>query len=171
MPRDPSGSAGTNDATTSSVTTGVRVRVATPPDAPRVRALIDAYVADGTLLPRTEAFIADHAHDFVVAVVTDAGVVGCAHLDAYSPTVAELRSLAVAPGRQGAGIGRALVHGIEHLARKRDHALLFAVSNDEAFFRRFGYLPQHIPELDRERSEVSRYKGVYARPLEPRPAR
>ena len=146
---------------------GVHVRVATPPDAPRVRALIDAYVADGTLLPRTESFIADHAHDFVVAVVEGAGVVGCAHLDAYSPSVAELRSLAVAPDRHGAGIGRALVHGIERLARKRDHALLFAVSNDEAFFRRFGYVPEHIPELDRERSEVSRYKGVYAKPVGP----
>lgn len=143
----------------------MQVRVSTPRDAWRIRQLIDLFVPDGTLLPRTEEFIEAHAHDFVVAVDDDGQVVGCAHLDAYSPSVAELRSLAVAPDRHGAGIGSALVKGIERLARKRDHALLFAVSNDEAYFRRFGFAPEHIPELDRERSEVSRYKGVYAKPV------
>ena len=42
---------------------------------------------------------------------------------------------------------------------------LFAVSNDEEFFNKFGFRARHIPELDRERSEVSRYKGVYAKDL------
>lgn len=146
----------------------MRIRPATPNDAPRIRALIDLYVADGTLLPRTDDYVAAQAHNFLVAEMRVDGVdtvIGCAHLDEYSPSVAELRSLAVAPGHQGAGIGRALVEGIERLARKRDHMLLFAVSNDEAFFARFGYTAAHIPELDRERSEVSRYKGVYVKPL------
>ena len=146
----------------------MRIRPATPNDAPRIRALIDAYVADGTLLPRTEDYVAAQAHNFLVAETRVDGVdtvVGCAHLDEYSPSVAELRSLAVAPGHHGLGIGRALVEGIERLARKRDHMLLFAVSNDEAFFARFGFGAEHVPELDRERSEVSRYKGVHAKSL------
>ena len=146
----------------------MRIRSATPNDAARIRALIDLYTADGTLLPRTEDYIAAQAHNFIVAEMRLDGVdavVGCAHLDEYSPSVAELRSLAVAPGQVGAGIGRALVEGIERLARKRDHMLLFAVSNDEAFFARFGFASMHVPELDRERSEVSRYKGVHAKPL------
>ena len=143
----------------------MRVRVAIPQDVSRIRALIDCYVANGTLLPRTEEFIEANIEDFVVAVEGGGTVVGCAHLDEYSPSVAELRSLAVAPGWQGAGIGRQLVDGVERLARKRDHALLFAVSNDEAFFARFGYAREHVPELDLERSEVSKYKGVYAKPL------
>ena len=33
------------------------------------------------------------------------------------------------------------------------------------FFSRFGFAVRHIPELDRERSEVSRYKGVFAKDL------
>ena len=33
-------------------------------------------------------------------------------------------------------------------------------SSNEEFFRARGYDIRHIPELDRERSEVSRYKGV-----------
>ena len=92
-------------------------------------------------------------------------MVGCAHLDEYAPSLGELRSLAVAPGTQGKGVGRALVEAVERLARRRDIRTLFAVSNDEAYFRHMGYEPRHIPELDRERSAVSRYKGVYAKDL------
>lgn len=146
----------------------MKIRTATANDAPRIRALIDLYVPNGTLLPRTEDFIAAQAHNFLVVETRTDGVdtvVGCAHLDEYSPSVAELRSLAVAPEAQGAGLGRALVSAVERLARKRDHMKLFAVSNDEAFFRKYAYEPEHVPELDRERSEVSRFKGVYVKTL------
>lgn len=142
----------------------IRTRRATPNDAIAIRSLIDRYVSDGTLLPRTEAFIAMNAHNFIVAV--DQGdVIGCVHLDEYAPSLSELRSLAVAREGQGKGVGRALVRATEALARQRGTATLFAVSNDEAFFRRFDFEPRHIPELDRERSEVSRYKGVFAKDL------
>src|SRR4029453_16756993 len=57
----------------------MEIRRATERDAPAIRALIDLYVADGTLLPRTEEFIASHADHFVVAGRGDP-VVGWAHL-------------------------------------------------------------------------------------------
>jgi len=142
----------------------MHVRKATPQDAAAIKALIDRYVPSGTLLPRTEEFIATRAHEFLV-VEHERRVVGCVHLDEYAPSLAELRSLAVDPDVQGLGLGRTLVEGTEDFARRRGYATLFAVSNDEAFFRRFGFLPRHIPELDRERSEVSRYKGVFAKDL------
>lgn len=145
-------------------TATVRTRRATAHDAIAIRTLIDTYVSDGTLLPRTEEFISSHAHNFIVAE-ENGRVVGCVHLDEYAPSLSELRSLAVARDGQGKGIGRALVVATEALARQRGSATLFAVSNDEAFFRRFGFEPRHIPELDRERSEVSRYKGVFAKDL------
>ncbi|CAN5915159.1 hypothetical protein BH11GEM1_BH11GEM1_00570 [soil metagenome] len=142
----------------------MRVRTATSNDAHAIRRLIDSNVADGTLLPRSEAFIGMHAPHFLVA--EDSGhVVGCVHLDECAPSLAELRSLAVEPGWQGKGVGRALVQATVALASLRGYATLFAVSNDEAFFRRFGFETRPIPELDRERSEVSRYKGVYARDI------
>ena len=143
----------------------ITVRAATARDAISVRALIDLFVPSGVLLPRSEDFIATYAHNFVVAEATGAGVVGCAYLDEYSPSIAELRSLAVSPDWQGAGVGRALVGGIEQLARTREYATLFAVSNDEAYFKRYGFEQREIPELDRERSEVSKFKGVYAKEL------
>jgi amino-acid N-acetyltransferase len=142
----------------------VRVRHAHARDAAGIRALIDLYVADGTLLPRTESFIAAHAEHFLVAE-NDGHLLGCVHLDEYAPSLAELRSLAVDTSQRGKGIGSALVHATEELARQRGHTTLFAVSNDEAYFNRFNFFARHIPELDRERSEVSRYKGVFAKDL------
>lgn len=143
----------------------MRTRKATPFDAAEIKRLIDLYVASGTLLPRSEEFIASNAQHFIVAVGDERHIVGCVHLDEYAPSLAELRSLAVAPDTQGKGVGRVLVDGTERFARRRGYATLFAVSNDEAFFRRFGFEPRYIPELDRERSEVSKYKGVYAKDL------
>jgi amino-acid N-acetyltransferase len=144
----------------SSVTT----RRATPADATGIVALIEHHVGDGTLLPRGEAFVAAHAADFIVAE-RDGRIVGCVHLDEYAPSLAEIRSLAVAESERGTGVGTLLVTALERLARGRDYTTLFAVSNRDDFFRRRGYLDRQIPELDRERSAVSRYKGVFAKEL------
>jgi len=95
----------------------------------------------------------------------DSHVVGCVHLDEYAPSLAEIRSLAVAPDAQGLGLGAGLVRELERLAARRDLTTLFAVSNSGEFFRRLGYEERHIPELDRERSAVSKYKGVHAKDL------
>ena len=144
--------------------TTAAVRSAHVRDAKTISELIGLYVADGTLLPRTPEFIAERVIDFLVTAV-DGRVVACVHLDEYSPSLVEVRSLAVEPGYQGRGLGRELVRAAEELARRREYATVFAVSSNDEFFRALGYLPRHIPELDRERSEVSRYKGVYAKDL------
>jgi N-acetylglutamate synthase and related acetyltransferases len=144
--------------------TQIHTRRANPTDAPAIKALIDLYVSSGTLLPRSQEFLELHSHEFIVA--TDGkNVIGCVHLDEYSPSLAELRSLGVSPDWQGKGVGAELVHATERFARARGYDTLFAVSNDEVFFKKFGFQPMHIPELDLERSEVSRYKGVYAKDL------
>ena len=144
------------------------IRRATSADAAAIQSLIDGYVPSGELLPRSHEFIAAHADDFLVAVedAPTVRVIGCVHLDEYAPSLAEVRSLAVAPGHQRGGVGVALVAAAEALARRRGLTTLFAVTNSGPFFERLGYTARHIPELDRERSEVSRFKGVYARDLE-----
>ena len=144
----------------------LQVRRATAADAARISALVELFVPSGTLLPRAESFVAAHAQDFLVA--EQAGrIVGCVHLEEYAPSLAEVRSLAVDPTAQSGGVGVKLVEALERLARARGYATVFAVSNRDEFFVRRGYDPRHIPELDRERSAVSRYKGVFAKDLEP----
>lgn len=150
----------------------VSIRRAAAPDAPAIKALIDRYVGTGALLPRTTTFIADHAHDFSVAVDDRGTIVGCVHLEEYAPSLAEIRSLTVAPDWQGHGVGRSLVTAAERLARIRSYATVFAVSNIGPFFTGLGYRQRHIPELNRERSAVSKFKGVYAKDMkEPRSSR
>ena len=141
------------------------IRRAVASDARAIESLIDRHVASGTLLPRTVDFIAERSADFLVATVGER-VVGCVHLEDYSPSLAEVRSLVVDPAWQGRGIGTALVHALEELALRREYPIVFAVSNNDAFFLSQGYAPREIPELDRERSEVSRFKGVFAKSLE-----
>ncbi|NUO64076.1 MAG: GNAT family N-acetyltransferase [Gemmatimonadaceae bacterium] len=147
------------------------VRRATEFDAAAISALIETYTSSGTLLPRSVDFVTTYCHEFIVATDDEDRVIGCVHLDEYSPSIAELRSLAVAQSAQGLGLGRELVQATIDLATKREYTLLFAVSNDEAFFARFGFARMDIPELDRERSEVSRYKGVFAKELKAPAAR
>lgn len=140
------------------------IRHAVPADIPAIVALIDLNVPSGELLPRTPEFVLGHLEHFLVAD-RDRSLIGCVHLEEYAPSLAEVRSLAVSPGAQGAGVGGALVDALEGLARVRGYATLFAVSNSGDFFRRRGYEERHIPELDRERSSVSKYKGVHAKDL------
>lgn len=140
----------------------VKVRSAAAADVEAILALIDLNVPSGELLPRTADFVTLNADHFLVAE-RNGRVVGCVHLEEYAPSLAEVRSLAVSPDAQGAGVGVALVEALERLARVRGYTTLFAVSNSGDFFRRRGYAERHIPELDRERSSVSRYKGVHAK--------
>lgn len=139
-------------------------RIATPADVGAIVALIDLNVPSGELLPRTPEFVGLNVHNFIVAE-SEGEVIGCVHLDEYAPSLAEVRSLAVSPDAQGLGVGVALVEALERLARVRGYATVFAVSNSGDFFRKRGYEERHIPELDRERSSVSRYKGVHAKDL------
>jgi amino-acid N-acetyltransferase len=140
------------------------VRTARADDAETIEALIAHHVPDGTLLPRSAEFVRERAMEFLVAEDAS-GLLGCAHLDEYAPSLAEVRSLAVHPSAQGRGVGVALVNALEQLARRRRYAVLFAVSNRDSFFISRGFKPRHIPELDRERSEVSKFKGVFAKDL------
>jgi N-acetylglutamate synthase-like GNAT family acetyltransferase len=150
--------------TSSHPTSAIRTRSAAAADADAIVALIELNVPSGELLPRSREFVQLHCDHFIVAE-RDGRVVGCVHLDEYAPSLAEVRSLAVAPEAQGAGVGVGLIAALERLARTRGYTTLFAVSNSGDFFRRRGYEERHIPELDRERSSVSKYKGVHAKDL------
>lgn len=137
-------------------------RPATEADAPAIRALIDENVASGALLPRTEDFISLNHEHYLVVTENDT-VLGCIHLEEYAPSIAEVRSVAVSSAARGRGVGDALMAAVERLARQRQVTTIFAVTNNLKFFADRGFEERAIPELDRERSAVSRYKGVYAK--------
>jgi amino-acid N-acetyltransferase len=149
-------------------TTPTHTRRARTSDAARIAALIGQHVATGELEPRTPEYVAERALEFLVAEETPGGrVIGCVHLTEYSPSLAEIRSLAVDASHQHRGIGAALLRAVEALATRLDYPTVFSVSNDETYCLRHGYARREIPELRPEHSEVSRYRGVFAKDLIP----
>ena len=140
------------------------IRKAVAADALHIKALIDGNVSSGVLLPRSLEFILSQLDHYVVAEL-DGEVVGCAHLEEYAPSLAEIRSVSVAAEHRRHRVGSDLVAAAEALGRKRQYSTLFAVSDRDRFFKALGYVERHIPELDRERSEVSKFKGVYAKDI------
>jgi len=91
------------------------------------------------MLPKTPEAIALALEDFIVAVDPHGRLLGCGAVREYSPSVAEVASVAVDSSAQGLGIGAAIVRRVEHLARARGIADLFALTTTASFFRSLGY--------------------------------
>jgi len=90
------------------VETQVLVRKATMRDIPPILELIHSYAVQGIMLPRTEFEMSENIRDFSCAY-DGQELLGCGALHFYSPTSAEVRSLAVWPKVKRSGIGRAVV--------------------------------------------------------------
>jgi len=129
------------------------VRPAHAGDVGAIHALVQRYAAQGALLPRTRRDIQSAISDYVVVVDANRRVLGCAALSAYSPSLAEVSSVAVARSAQGKELGSMAVRGTEALARERGITELFAMTTAEAFFESLGY----------ERSSVEQYPEKLAR--------
>jgi len=93
------------------------IRRATTADVPAILALIDANLAAGHLLPRTDDDVTRRATRFLVVDTGDA-VVGCAELAPLSRAVAEVRSLVVDESCRGRGFGSHLVEELQRWARQ-----------------------------------------------------
>lgn len=114
------------------------VRPANLRDIPQLLALINSFAAKAIMLPRTEFELAENIRDFVV-MEGDGQLVACCALHIYSPTAAEIRSLAVNPAWQSHGLGRKMVEALEIDARNFGLVSLFAFTYVEGFFRKMGY--------------------------------
>ena len=114
------------------------IRKAAMRDIPNILAVINSYAAVGVMLPRTELDMSENIRDFTVAY-DGPQLMGCAALHFYTPTTAEVRSLAVLPDSKQRGIGRALVESLEAEARENDLEAIFAFTYVEQFFSRLGF--------------------------------
>jgi N-acetylglutamate synthase-like GNAT family acetyltransferase len=116
-------------------------------DVSSLAELNNQFVHEGLTLPRSESFVQAHIDDYRVIRDDDGRIVGCVCIDDYSPSLAELVSLAVHPAHQGKGLGTALIAAAVDLARKREYPELFAVSFSDRLFLTCGF----------ERVAVARY--------------
>ncbi|MGH7602886.1 MAG: GNAT family N-acetyltransferase [Gemmatimonadaceae bacterium] len=120
------------------------VRRAVRADGPQILELVSQYAAQGLMLPRTLDQIAARIDNYVVATDIVGRVIACAALEEYSPSLAEVSSVAVAPSHHGKGLGSQVVLGIERLARARNIEELFALSLTDNFFLSLSYKPTSV---------------------------
>jgi amino-acid N-acetyltransferase len=117
---------------------GIEVRKASMQDIPALLDLINGYAAKGIMLPRTEFEMSENMRDFMVAYA-NSQLVGCGALHFYSPTVGEIRSLAVAESHKTSGIGRLVVDSLVYEAKLYGLDAVFAFTYVPGFFARVGF--------------------------------
>jgi amino-acid N-acetyltransferase len=117
---------------------GIDVRKAGMQDIPALLELINGYAAKGIMLARTEFELSENMRDFMVAY-GGSQLVGCGALHFYSPTMGEIRSLAVAESHKTHGIGRMLVDSLVYEAKLYGLDAVFAFTYVPGFFGRVGF--------------------------------
>jgi amino-acid N-acetyltransferase len=115
------------------------VRRARTGDVRGIRALVDANVRSGRLLDKATVTLYEDIQEFWVAADEDGRIAGCGALHVMWEDLAEIRTVAVADGQHGRGIGNQIVLALLDAARdvgvRRVFVLTFAVE----FFRRHGF--------------------------------
>ena len=117
---------------------GITVRKAAMRDIAPILHLINGYAARGIMLMRTEFEMSEAIRDFSVATL-DGELLGCGALHFYSPTIAEIRSLAVHEHAKTHGVGRTLVEALVAEARQYELHAVFAFTYVDGFFNKVGF--------------------------------
>ena len=114
------------------------IRPATIADAVAIGDLVNGYAEQGLMLHRSLESIYESIRDFLVC---DEGgeLAGCVAVSVFWKDLAEIRSLAVADGRRGSGVGRGLMQGAVESAKALGVTRLFALTYEPEFFQRFGF--------------------------------
>jgi amino-acid N-acetyltransferase len=120
----------------------LEVRKARMCDIAPILQLINGYAAKGVMLPRTELELSEHIRDFSV-VLSGGRLLGCGALHFYSPTLGEIRSLAVDESAKTHGVGRRVVEHLVEEALEYDLDGVFAFTYVVEFFNKVGF---HVVE-------------------------
>ena len=108
-------------------------------DVEAIAALVNGFAAEDIMLPRSAEQVLAALDHYVVVRDVRGRVLACAALREYSPSLAELVSVAVSRDAHGRGLGSVVVAAIERLAMKRGFDSVFAHTLSPAFFERNGY--------------------------------
>jgi amino-acid N-acetyltransferase len=117
---------------------GLVARKAAMHDIPAILQLINGYAAKGIMLPRTEFEMSEAIRDFTV-ITREAELLGCGALHFYSPSIGEIRSLAVAEEAKTQGVGRRLVEALTAEAESYNLDAVFAFTYVQEFFQKVGF--------------------------------
>jgi amino-acid N-acetyltransferase len=111
-------------------------------EATEIKSLIDPFVKDGSILPRSLHSVYTTIRDFWVdATVDEPSVIkGCSALHISWADLAEIRTLAVRKEFQGKGDGAALVDACLQEARNLGLKKVFTLTYVPDFFKKIGFV-------------------------------
>jgi len=122
------------------------IRRARLDDVDGIHDLLKHFSDREALLPRSKSDLYASLREF--SVVEERGVIiACGALQIFTGELGEVRSLAVAPARGRAGLGRRMVHRIEQDARGIGLRRLMALTYAVGFFHKLGFRTVAMREL------------------------
>jgi len=118
-------------------------------DVAQMHQLINSFADKGEMLPRSLSEIYENVRDFFV-IREGERVVACAALHVMWSDIAEIKSVAVAEGSQGQGIGVQLVQACLDEAKELGIPTVFCLTYKPAFFESLGFSQLDKMELPRK---------------------
>lgn len=118
----------------------ITIRPAGVADGQAIYELVNTYGRQGLMLPVSQSAVYQAIRDFVVAEEGNQ-ILGCGALQIAWGDMGEIRSLAVADGFQGQGIGRRIVSRLIEEARYLGLRQVFALTYQLPFFLRMDFQP------------------------------
>jgi amino-acid N-acetyltransferase len=119
-------------------TTDITIRQAQQDDLKAIASCIEPFVAEGKILRRAFSELETLLPNYFVAQL-DGKIIGCVVLEIYSPKLAEIRSLVVAPECHGRGIGKLLVNACVERAKSQGVFEVMAITSQDSFFQSCGF--------------------------------
>jgi len=113
-----------------------------------MQTIIQPYVRNGIILPRSDDEIATNIRSYILAKVGEE-IVGYGALHIHNPTLGEVRSLVVIDKMRGKGIGKELVKQALKEAKKLGLKEVLSLTYSKEFFEKLGFYEiekEKIPE-------------------------
>lgn len=127
----------------------INVRRARLADVPRMMPLLNEYVQQAEILPRSEEEVYRSIREWVVAE-TEHKIVGVGSLVVMWQDLAEIRSLVINPAYQGQGLGKKIVNLLLEDAEMLNLPRVFALTRKPGFFMKMGFQLTKIEKLPRK---------------------
>ena len=126
-------------------------RAMTLNDISSVLSLMDPFIKQKILLPRTKISLTENLSDYIVYQV-DGGIHACASLHVYSPSQAEIAGVAVDESYSKLGIGVKLINYLLKKAKDKKIKSVFVLTTQTAdWFEKLGFKADSIDSIPKER--------------------
>lgn len=126
-----------------------------------MKEILDAAVAEGSVLPRELPELYENVRDFYV-YVDENGIGGLAALHVDMVDLAEVRSLVVKESLRGQGIGKRLLEAVLDEARWLETVRVYVLTRVPGFFEKNGFRV-----IDKETLPSKVFKDCFRCPLYP----